>query len=195
MAIYQYYIALIPKNGLVKYFGKLPQRLDYDNLTKEEKEGNDEIEDSSDYFELIQHKCWALEKIKPDKFINEIDKKLNRANWGNNATFHNWKTETETQDIDAHLLTDETQQEIIEFNFRVDLRLSNLTFLNNMIGIAKENELILMDIKGNLIKPNFETLLSFIKTSNAYRFVQNPKMFFEDIESGKIEIEGKIPKH
>lgn len=187
MAIYQFYIATIPKKGVIQHFGKIPDKLEVDFQKRTENYLNDE--DEFDYFEFIQHKCWEIAKVNSEEIINQIDQKLNRANWGNDKESNNWKTETNEVDNDAWILINPEQNQIMEFTFQADLRQPKLKFLMEMIELSKEKELLLIDRKGNLVEPEIENVIELIKKSNALKFVENPINFLTDLEKGEIEIE------
>lgn len=182
-------MAAIPKKGIVEYFGVIPEKLEVYFEKKTEAFLDHEIEDEFDYFEFIQHKCWHIANVTPSDIIKEIDQKLDRANWGNDKTSNNWKTETNEVDNDAWILINENLNQIEEFTFRADLRQPKLKFLIEMVQLAKEKELLLIDRKGNLVEPEIETVFELIGKSNAGKFVDNPTNFLTDLEEGTIEIE------
>lgn len=182
-------MAVIPKKGIVEYFGMIPEKLEVDFKKRTEAFLKNEMEDEFDYFEFIQHKCWHIANVAPSEIIKEIDQKLDRANWGNGKTLNNWKTETTEVDNDAWILTNENLNQIEEFAFRADLRQPQLRFLIEMVQLAKEKEFLLIDIKGNLIEPEIENVFQLIGKSNAGKFVDNPTSFLTDLTEGKIEIE------
>ena len=186
MAIYQFYLAVIPEKGMLEYFGEIPGKLDIDF----QKRTNDFLEKTNanekDYVEKVMHKCWELTKHYPDNIIAEIDKELDRATWGNDNGSNNWKTETNEIDNDAYLLTNVEFNEIREFTFRADLRDRKMTFLRKMINLSKNNHFLLMDINGNLVNPNIKEVLRLIQKSNSFKVVENPLGFLKDLEDGKI---------
>lgn len=189
MAIYQFSLATIPKKGMIEYFGAIPTRLEIDFQKQTEDFLNEAIEDEFDYFEFIQHKCWDLAKINPKDIIRQMDQSLERASWGNDNDSNNWKTKTDEVDNDAWIFTNEQQDQIMEFTFRVDLRQPRLKFLIEMIEMSKEKELLFIDSKGNIIEPEIANVLELIKQSNALKFIENPIKFLADIKNGEIEIE------
>ena len=189
MAIYQFYMAAIPKKGIVEYLGMIPEKLEVDFEKRTEAFLDTEIEDEFDYFEFIQHKCWQIANVAPSEIIKEIDQNLDRAKWGNDKTSNQWKTETTEVDNDAWILTNENLNQIEAFTFRADLRQPQLKFLIDMVQLAKEQELLLIDSKGNLIEPKIENVFELIGKSSAGKFIDNPTRYLTDLAEGKIEIE------
>lgn len=189
MAIYQFYLAVVPKKGIVGYFGEIPDKFEVDFKKRTENFSSEETEDEFDYFEFIQHKCWEIVNIDSEEIINQIDQKLDRASWGNDKECNHWKTETNEVDNDSWVLISPESNQIKEFTFRADLRQTKLKFLIEMVELAKEKELLLIDRKGNLVEPEIENVIELVKKSNAFKFVENPTAFLNDLEKGEIEIE------
>lgn len=187
MAIYQFYIATIPKKGVIQHFGKIPDKFEVDFQKRTEFFFNDE--DEFDYFEFIQHKCWKIAEVNSREIIKQIDQKLNRANWGNDKESNNWNTETKEEDNDAWVLTNSEQNQIVEFTFRADLRQPKLKFLNEMIELSKEKELLLIDRKGNIVEPEMAKVIELIKKSDALKFVENTIKFLSNLEKVEINTE------
>ncbi|MEK6482555.1 hypothetical protein WJR50_33815 [Catalinimonas sp. 4WD22] len=171
MAIYQFYLAVIPKKGLLKLHKQIPKKLNI-NIK------DDCIESEAEIY-------WDLERVAPNGITEKIDKIVSRANWGNNEFNFNWKTYTKRLDNDAWIAINEKTGTINEFSFRADLRELNLLFLMNMIELGKQYDWIFMDNKGMLSNPEIEEVKVQIRKSNAYRFLKDPKNFLEDMDSGK----------
>lgn len=194
MAIYQFPLYALPKKETIEYFGELPQKLGIEIQKRISENLKESFEDEFEYREAIQHKCWKLAKRNPEQITQRISEYLNIAHWGNSATSYNWKSEQELADNDAWISLSESEEHIEEFSFRCDLRQPKLKFLVEMIELADRQELVLMDIKGNIVLAIYDNILKLIKDSNAYRFITDPKQLIEDMEKGIIEIEGKRPK-
>ena len=175
MAIYQYYLAFIPKIGLLKKHGVIPTEI------------NVNTEDG--YFDAKTEQYWELAEINFDNVKLEIDKLIEKADWGNDEECFIWKTETNVLDNDASMSLNSETKKIEHLSFRADLREPQLKFLIGMLQLAKTNEMMLMNRKGNLLNPNFDELKSFIKMSNPFKFIENPEKFIDDLHNGKINIE------
>ena len=175
MAIYQYYLAFIPKIGILKKHEVIPNQI--------------EISKETEYFEPNTEEYWELAQVTFHEIKLEIDKIVEKANWGNKNVSFNWKTYKDEIDNDASMLIKPETEKIIELSFRADLREPNLKFLYGMLELAKNYKMMLMDRKGNLINPNFDELKTFIKMSNSFKFIENPEKFIDDLHTGKINIE------
>ena len=171
MAVYQYYLEVLPKKGILKKHNLIPSNI--------------KVSTETGYFESESELYWNEIKCSAENIITIIDSIIERANWGNDSTNFNWKHYSETLDNDASIYLNEPDFTIKEFSFRVDLRDENFEFLKNMTKLANENEWIFMDRTGLLINPNLEELKENILKSNAYNFLENPHKFLDNLEKKK----------
>ncbi|WP_299163182.1 hypothetical protein [uncultured Tenacibaculum sp.] len=168
MAVYQYYLAVIPKEGIQKRHELIPKEIG--------------ISTETGYFESDAELYWKEIDEKADELIPKIDSIVERADWGNSKTSFNWKTYTETLDNDAFMGLDEITLSISEFSFRADLRENEFTFLKNMIELGKENNWMFMDRKGKLMDADFEEIKDSIRNSNAHSFLIDPIEYLESLD-------------
>lgn len=174
MAIYQFYLAVVPRYGLIKKYGKVPDKI---KVIKEDE-----------YFESNTQEYWGLTGIEPGEKIEEIDALIKRANWGDDNFNHNWKTYSEELDNDAWLSIDEKTGKIQELSFRADLREKDLKFLKEMLELAIKYDCLLMDTDGSLVSPKWKEVDKLVKESKSHRFLQDPIRYMNDIEQGRINI-------
>ncbi|WCL80968.1 hypothetical protein PPO43_13420 [Saprospira sp. CCB-QB6] len=168
MAIYQYYLKVLPKQGVEKKHDSLPARI--------------AVSTASGYFESDAKIYWKEVAIEATAIVSKVDALIKRANWGNNKTSFHWKTYSDKTDNDADLYLAEDSLLISEFSFRADLREEGCNFLKNMIRLGQENDYLFMDRKGNLMPPDFQEIKNSIQASNAYRFLKNPVAFLKSLE-------------
>ena len=168
MAVYQYYLAVVLKQGIEKRHDSIPSEIG--------------VSTETGYFESDAEIYWKEVEMKEDDFVTKIDLIVNRVKWGNDKTSINWKTYSKEVDNDASIYLDEESLTIREFYFRADLREKNLQFLKNMIALGVENEWLFFDRKGKLMKPDFEEIKNSIRNSNAYSFLEDPIKFLENID-------------
>ncbi len=168
MAVYQYYLEVVPKQGIKKRHDSIPAEI--------------RVSTETGYFESDAEIYWKEVEMKEDDFVTKIDLIVNRVKWGNDKTSINQKTYSKEVDNDASIYLDEESLTIREFYFRADLREKNLQFLKNMIALGVENEWLFFDRKGKLMKPDFEEIKNSIRNSNAYSFLEDPIKFLENID-------------
>ena len=175
MAIYQFNLEVIPKIGLQKKYGVIPEKM--------------EVSIETGCFESSTDEYWKLSNITFEEIKQDIDKIIDVANWGNDEECFNWKTYTDELDNDAWMLIDTATKKVVELSFRADLRENNLTFLQEMVNLARKYDLLFIDRKGNLVKPELDELKKYIKASNSYKFLENPTQFLKDLQERKIPLE------
>lgn len=165
MAIYQYYLAVIPLESVSKKHDSIPNS----------------IRTSTDtgYFESDAEMYWKVVEIPANEMVSELDRIITRANWGNDDTSYNWKTHTKEADNDASIYLKDGS--ISEFSFRADLREKNLAFLMNMIELGKSHNWFFMDRTGRLMKADFEIIKDSIKKSNNYKFLKDPEDYLKSL--------------
>ena len=167
MAVYQYYLAIVPKEAVEKKHDSIPNEIG--------------VSIETGFFESDAEIYWKEVNTKADDIVSKIDLMVARATWGNDNTSINWKTYTDEVDNDASIYLDEESLTIREFSFRADLREKNFNFLKSMIELGKENEWLFMDIKGKLMKPDFDEIKNSIRNSNAHSFLKDPVTFLKNI--------------
>lgn len=175
MAIYQFYLAVVPKSGFLLANGNMSEKISVSTQTG--------------FFESKTEVYWNLANIDPGEIMEEIDKIITRASGGNNPNGFRWKIETIECDNDASIELNDATGKIEEFIFRADLREDKLVFLIDMIELGKKYEWIFMDRQGNLANPDFEEIKQLISISNAYRFLKNPYEFLSGLGRGEIHVE------
>jgi hypothetical protein len=169
MAVYQYYLAVVPKQGIEKKHDSIPNEIG--------------VSTETGFFESDAAIYWKEVEMKAVDIVSKVDLIVKRAKWGNDRTSINWKTYTDQVDNDAAIYLDEESLTIREFSFRADLREKDFTFLKNMIELGKENGWLFMDRKGKLMKPNFEEIKNSIRNSDAHSFLKDPIKFLENIDN------------
>lgn len=171
MAVYQYYLEVVPKDGVLKIHTSKPVTI--------------RVNTETGFFESNTEIYWKELEVKTDDIISKIDKIVKRANWGNDATSFNWKTYTEKLDNDAVIYLDAESLMITKFSFRADLRENRLKFLMDIIELGKQYNWLFMDRSGKLMNPDFEEVKVSIKDSNAYSFLKDPIKFLEIFDKNK----------
>lgn len=174
MAIYQFYLTVIPKQSVLEKFDSVPETIPPNTETG--------------YFESNTEIFWNTAQVTATEIVKRIDTIVKRAEWGNSDYSFNWKTYSLQVDNDAYLSLNKETLYIESLSFRADLREPNLKFLEDMISLGKEYNWLFIDRKGTIAKPYFEEIKTLIKTSNAYRFLKDPDQFFDDLDSGTIKL-------
>jgi len=145
MAIYQFRLNLIPREGIINEFGFIPNKL---NINLQEREehyylSEDNLLEPNDFFiDALTTKFWDSVDILPTEIIYYINKLFPRKPLESKSDYYYWKhykiTTNSTIDHDASLILSKENGKIKQLHFRADLREDGLKFLNEFIGIAKK---------------------------------------------------------
>jgi hypothetical protein len=185
MAIYQLQLFAIPRIGVLEKFGLIPERLEIDYKERKahyQLRKEDLLEDEDVFKDALTQDWWHSTDLQPVEVIHQIDKRIRRANYGDD-TWVVWKNYSQDVDNDASMLINDETGKIQELQFRADLREDNLKFLRAMIDLAQVYDWLLMDFNGNLANPEMKTILGWIKNSNAFKFLQDPVLFLSELSS------------
>ncbi|MEZ4887020.1 MAG: hypothetical protein R3E32_19980 [Chitinophagales bacterium] len=191
MAVYQFHLTILPKKGVIEKFGKIPVKLDIDHHERRvhyELKKDDLLEDEDEFKDAYTHDWWSTTDLLPIEIIHQIDKKVKRTRYGDDLAIY-WKTYTHELDNDAEMIINEQTGRIEILAFRADLRtVKGLEFLKGMVNLSKTYDWLLMDRKGNLIRPEMQEIKKLIIISNPYKFLKNPLKFLADIEKGTLDM-------
>lgn len=167
MAIWQYLLIVVPENSIDKNY----------NIFK-----NNETEflPNTDSF-------WENFDGNISSVISELDQIIPKANWGD-ETYLNWKGNgNNEEDNDACICLNDDKTKIKEFQFRIDLRKASniINVLQSILNLCKKNQFVLIDLKGQIFKPEIESIIEGLKSSNAIKFITDPILFFENLENNE----------
>lgn len=168
MAIWQYLLIVVPEKSI---------QSNYQYIFKNNE--SDFLPDTNSFWENFNGDISLI--------ISEIDQIIPKADWGN-ETYLNWKgNEKNDEDNDACICLSDDKIKIEVFHFRIDLRkASNITnILQSILNLCKKNQLILIDLKGEILKPEMKTIIESLKDSNAMKFITDPIHFFENLKNNE----------
>ncbi|MFD1605899.1 hypothetical protein ACFSJW_04785 [Flavobacterium artemisiae] len=170
MAIWQYLLIVVPENSID------------DNYNIFENNETGFLPETNSYWENFDGSINSI--------ISELNQILPKASWSDEIHL-NWKGNgNNDEDNDAFICLTDDKSKIKEFQFRIDLRkASNITnILQSILELCKRHNLVLIDLKGKILKPELKDISESIRTSNASSFVTDPMQFFENLSNqSKIE--------
>lgn len=190
MAIWQYYLKVIPKESVIRRYGFVPSKLEINhkgwaNYRQNLIDGN---KSEIDFEDAQTFNWWKDIFFDTPKTAASIDNLVKRCSWSHSKTI-GWKGDTQNnQDNDVYLHFDDSEN-IFEFTFRTDLRNDSLDFLVDMLKICQKNNWLVMDAKGILFEPKYLEVYESMRKSNAAKFLENPEKFFQDFEKGTVKPE------
>ncbi|MFN3231841.1 MAG: hypothetical protein ACE363_06730 [Alphaproteobacteria bacterium] len=150
MAIWQYDFHLIPEQGVVAQVGHLPIA----------------IQDAEQRLEIY----WTSEYLTED-IATEIDRILPAgSSWRSGLQI--WGSDDGSR-IDISYRADRIESVFIRF----DLRQPSLKLMMSIVDLARLHEWLILTNEGYLLKPSIKSLLSRIRQSPSFRFVEDPEQF------------------
>ena len=165
MAIWQHLLIVIPENSIDK------------NYNIFENNETEFLPDTDSFWENFDGDISSI--------IYELDQIIPKANWGD-ETYLNWKGNgNNEEDNDACICLNDDKTKIKEFQFRIDLRKASniINVLQSILNLCKKNQFVLIDLKGQIFKPEIESIIESLKSSNAMKFIADPILFFENLEN------------
>ncbi|UTN02305.1 hypothetical protein L0669_13350 [Flavobacterium bizetiae] len=165
MAIWQYLLIVVPENSIDK------------NYNIFENNETEFLPDTDSFWENFDGDISSI--------ISELDQIIPKANWGD-ETCLNWKGNgNNEEDNDACICLNDDKTKIKEFQFRIDLRKASniINVLQSILNLCKKNQFVLIDLKGQIFKPEIESIIESLKSSNAIKFITEPILFFENLEN------------
>ena len=160
MAIWQYLLIVVPENSIDK------------NYNIFENNETEFLPDTDSFWENFDGNISSV--------ISELDQIIPKANWGD-ETYLNWKGNgNNEEDNDACICLNDDKTKIKEFQFRIDLRKASniINVLQSILNLCKKNQFVLIDLKGQIFKPEIESIIESLKSSNAMKFIADPILFF-----------------
>jgi hypothetical protein len=189
MAIWQFSVEVIPREAVLENYGEVPKQLFIDKAAWQKFRDSitpDNPFDKPDFEDAFTIEWWENSKINKSDIFPFLDIYLERTEWGDGQKSQHWGN-SQTNDVGIYL--HEESGRIIDFGFRIDLRADFTQFLATMLKLCESLDCLIMDKRGNIAEPIFDTICDLINDSNPDKFVRNPRKFIEDFSSGKIKPE------
>lgn len=76
-------------------------------------------------------------------------------------------------------------EHVADLFVRVDVRNISYVFLSGLIKLVQRNGWLMVTERGDLIQPSVANLLSSIRRSDAFRYVENPKDFLAKLTNSQ----------
>lgn len=199
MAIWQYELNVIPRKGILDRYGEIPDKffMDKEGWERFWKTFNRDFDNIKyDFEDAKTIQWWKNISFDVERVAEEMDKLVKRGKQSRIGYIW-WKGDMDNdEDHDAYISFDGETKEVKGFQFRTDLRnmTKALKFMEGMLGICSQNELMLMNVEGGLFEPRMELILEDMKTSNAKKFLTNPSKFIEGAVANEKNKFQALPK-
>lgn len=160
MAIWQFKVLVIPESALRGKFGTIPVSLTRD---------------------LAERFDWWSDCQPPIAFTVAIDTMLPEIkSWSRKMRI--WGDERG----DAAVVCYDDRKNVIEIEFRIDVRQVSLSFIRGICEFAKRLECVLVTNANHLLAPDESLVLAAINNSTAKKYLEDPVSMLRDLK-------GKIP--
>lgn len=158
MATWQFDLHCLPSESVRRFYGKIPStipRTDFDE------------------------KKWWENFFVPTDLRKQLSTLLpSMASWSEHIL--KWGTDDGNRiDLVFH------DGCIADLFIRIDVRNISSHFLEGLISLLQRNDWLLASNHGNIIKPLETELLIAIRESSAFRYVENPKFFLQQLAKKK----------
>jgi hypothetical protein len=165
MAVWQYKGALVPRAGIIKLHGHIPEELPgYRGLWKAEFETDD-----------VYPNYWQGEGA--ERFAGELASMLPAGtHWSDRALLFG--------DLEGNRVEIWQGDELA---FRFDLREPNLELLRAMIDFANRHDLLwVSEQTGRPMAPTFAEVLTDVQKSDAYQFCKEPVAYLRSLKNRNL---------
>jgi hypothetical protein len=182
MAVYQYLLYVIPLQSVKERFEVIPKNIFRSQDVRGENLFSSDQEYKPTFRDIRSISWWKNNPIDTSKISECLDDIMPRTFYSE-PTFLSWKgNSSEKEDNDARIFAN-SNNEIEEFEFRVDLRDSNKfpKILESLLKICLNNDCLVIDAKGNLMKPKLKIVAESLLSSNALRFLIDPEEFLKSL--------------
>jgi hypothetical protein len=187
VATWQFTIYLIPRTSLLNKYGEIPLQLqiDYENWSNYIQ--NSDLDNEPEFEDALTVHWWLDINLFTDKFLPLLKPFGDLEQWTEKAEGLRKFGDSDTNDVT--ICFDSNTNQIQDLSCRLDLRQLENLFIDNVLNLANHFDCKLMDKQGRLFEANRYALLKAIKLSNAYRFVNGPEQFLDDLSKGIINPE------
>jgi len=152
MATWQYDFHLLPSEGVVRRYRTIPVVISQSDFDQEQ---------------------WWDGSPPPNEFESEISQLL--------PPLPSWSSDLKQWGFDDGNRIDICRNKgmFSSIYVRVDVRDVSLVFIATLMDMARRNGCLLRTQEGRVIPPSFAIVLSAIRGSKAFRFVQDPQAFLD----------------
>ena len=184
MAIWQFHIYFIPRQSLFDKYECIPLQLEMNREGWTDYIENGNLDKEPDFEDALSIDWWANLDVNLSDLLPTLQQFGDLQEWtAQSKRLRNFGNE-ETNDI--HVSFDDETDKILDVSCRLDLRQIDQEFVRKVLTLARQYDCLFMDTQGRLYTPTNENLCDKIQLSNANRFVEGPRTFFDDLSKGII---------
>ena len=178
MAIWQFHIYFIPRQSLLDKYGRVPTNLEMNKDGWEDYIQKFDLDKEPEFEDAMTIQWWLNLNLHINELLPTLQKFGELQEWTATAQGTRKFGDTETNDISVCF--EHQTNKVQELSCRLDLRQIDKEFIKKALSLAAQFDCLLMDTQGRLYEPTIENLFDTIQLSNANRFVENPRQFFDN---------------
>lgn len=182
MAIWQFHIYFIPRQSLLEKYGHVPAGLEINKEGWSDFIRHGSLENEHDFEDALTISWWSSLNMDIKALLPTLQQFGELQEW--TAQIAGLKSFGNTETNDISVCYDYEKNTVQELSSRLDLRTIDKGFVNNILSLTKRFDCLLMDKQGKLYEPTMKNLYDTIQLSNANRFVEDPKQYFENMSNG-----------
>jgi len=160
MASWQFDLHCLSREVVQKKFGQLPLKMSFEKFNRESH--------------WLAPTCLKSLKAKSTRILSPMVTSGESLSWG-----------TDEGDRVDLLAPEGLLQECF---VRIDVRSTSKAFLVNLVQVAKEWDWLFYTQDHEIVQPTFYHLLFAIRKSGAFRFVEDPQGFFEELKRNELRL-------
>ncbi|MFL5740422.1 MAG: hypothetical protein ACJ75B_09415 [Flavisolibacter sp.] len=184
MAIWQFRIYFIPRLSLFDKYGQVPTQLEMNKEGWKDYIESGDLDKEPEFEDALSISWWSTLNLDIKELLPTLQQFGELQEWTARTEGLRSFGDTETNDISVSF--DHQTHKVQELSCRLDLRQIDKGFINRFLSLATRHDCLLMDSQGRLYEPTVEKLFDTIQLSNANRFVEDPRQFFDDLSKGII---------
>ena len=185
MAIWQFNIYFIPRQSLLDRYGHIPTQLEMNKEGWNDWIETGEFEKEPEFEDAMTIDWWLNLNLDVNKLLPTLQQFGELQEWTRESKGSRRFGDDETNDISVCF--DHETKKVQTLSCRLDLREIDKSFINKALSLATRFDCLFMDTEGELYEPTLENLADAIQFSNAYRFVEDPKQFLDDLSKGIVK--------
>jgi hypothetical protein len=179
MAIWQFPIYFIPLQALIDKYGFVPTQLEMNQEGWTDYYEKFDLAREPEFEDAMTIQWWLNLNHNFNKLLPILQQFGKVQEWTAQSEGFRKFGDTETNDISVGF--DPETNLVQELSCRLDVSKIDEDIIKKILAIGERFDCLLMDTQGRLYEPNFRSLLEQIKISDANRFVEDPRKFFEEL--------------
>ena len=184
MAIWQFLIYFIPRQALIDKYGEVPKQLEMNQDGWSDYYEKFDLEKEPEFEDAMTIQWWLKLNYNFKDILPTLQQFGELQDWTADSKGFRKYGSPETNDISVCF--DPDTKEVQELSCRLDVSNIDQGIIEKILSIGRRYDCLLMDSQGRLYEPTIKNLVEHIKISDANKFVEDPKKYFEDLSKENV---------